>query len=154
MHRMSDPQIVEALTRRRTSPWLGMATGYSRSLVVLSPGRTAPCIVVGMALFIALFVVGLGGASFHVPKILPALGGLPEENLSLYEPAVAVDSRYQGHLLRCERILDGRPEISRVVARVRRHRDRDLAALNRPFDADGCRMHVVGPRDAANYRIV
>ena len=37
--RMSDPQIVDAFIRIRTSPWPGTGTDTRRKSTVLSPGR-------------------------------------------------------------------------------------------------------------------
>jgi hypothetical protein len=48
---MSEPQMVEALMRNRTSPWPGCGTGTVRISTVESPGRNAAVIVVVMSSF-------------------------------------------------------------------------------------------------------
>jgi hypothetical protein len=45
MARISEPQIVEALTSIRTSPWPGSGTGTVLNSTVLFPGRKAAFIV-------------------------------------------------------------------------------------------------------------
>jgi hypothetical protein len=45
MQRMSDPQIVDALTAMSTSPWPGSGTGTVLVSTVLFPGRNAAIIV-------------------------------------------------------------------------------------------------------------
>jgi hypothetical protein len=50
MHRISEPQIVEAFTRSSTSPCPGTGTGTVRISTVLLPGRKAAVIVSFIAL--------------------------------------------------------------------------------------------------------
>src|SRR5512134_3357947 len=50
MQRMSEPQIVVLFVRTSTSPWPGVGTSKLRRSTVLFPGRTAPCIRVGLSL--------------------------------------------------------------------------------------------------------
>jgi hypothetical protein len=50
MQRMSEPQMVEAFTRIKTSPCPGLGTGTVRISTVLFPGRNAACIVFCMLL--------------------------------------------------------------------------------------------------------
>jgi hypothetical protein len=45
MQRISEPQMVEALTRNRTSPWPGVGTGTVRISTVELPGKNAAVIV-------------------------------------------------------------------------------------------------------------
>ena len=54
MHRMSEPQIVDACTASRTSPWPGVGMGTLFISTVLLPGRYAALIVVLIGLNIAL----------------------------------------------------------------------------------------------------
>jgi hypothetical protein len=42
---MSEPQIVDAFTRNRTSPWPGSGTGTVRISTVESPGKNTAVIV-------------------------------------------------------------------------------------------------------------
>jgi hypothetical protein len=48
MQRMSEPQIVDAFTRIRTSPCCGDGTGTVRISTELFPGRNAASIVFSM----------------------------------------------------------------------------------------------------------
>jgi hypothetical protein len=45
MQRISEPQMVDAFTRSRTSPYAGDGTGTVRISTVLSPGKNAAVIV-------------------------------------------------------------------------------------------------------------
>jgi hypothetical protein len=51
MQRISEPQMVEAFTRNRTSPWPGVGTGTVRISTVELPGKNAAVIVVFIFLF-------------------------------------------------------------------------------------------------------
>jgi hypothetical protein len=44
MQRISEPQMVEAFTRIKTSPWPELGTGTARISTVLLPGKNAACI--------------------------------------------------------------------------------------------------------------
>ncbi len=82
-----------------------------------------------------------------VPKLFPAFCAFPEEDLAFDEAATAVDFRNGFHFRRGEEVLYRGAEIGGVVARVGGHGDRDLAALDRPFDTDERGMNAVGSGD-------
>src|SRR5579862_6897667 len=99
MQRMSEPQMVDAFMRRRTSPCPGTGTGTSRNSVVLLPGRKAPSIVSGMSCLLndANRSVRRDFA-VEIPQILPSPGGLPEEDLAFDQAAIAVDGGDGAHV--------------------------------------------------------
>src|SRR5947209_13498803 len=150
MQRISDPQMVHAFMRSRTSPCRGCGTATSLRKAVLSPGRNAPCMV---------WVIGSSWSSrwrYHavrVPQILPALAGLPEEHLPFDEAAVAVDTADLFHFLIGKRVGDDTLQIAEVVSRFCRKRDGRLAALHGPLDAHDSRMDTVASGDLDDHRI-
>jgi hypothetical protein len=54
MQRISEPQMVEALMRSKTSPWPGTGTGTVRISTVELPGRNA-AVIVSFIFFISVF---------------------------------------------------------------------------------------------------
>jgi hypothetical protein len=98
--------------------------------------------------------VFLGGdCSVDIPEILPTRGVLPEEDMALDESAVPIDFRDGGHFGSGKGIFDCRPKVGFVVARVGGHRNRNLSALDSPFDADEGGVEAVGLRDGDDDRV-
>src|SRR5271157_3378072 len=143
MHRISEPQIVDAFIRSSTSPWPGSGTATSFSTVVLSPGKYAPCIVVAIAVAIALSIDVSLIASFlpvrgplrrcnlpaQIPQVFPRLPVLPQEHLALDQTAIPVDARDRPHLLVRQRLAHRASQIGQVFITPRGERNRRLAAL-------------------------
>lgn len=90
----------------------------------------------------------------HIPQILPILAVLPQKHLSLHQAAIAVDLGDGGHLFIREGCADGSLQIAQVVAAFGGHRDRRLAALDRPLDTYHCRVHLVSAGDLHDHRIL
>src|ERR1700691_1105577 len=115
MQRMSEPQIVEAFTRSKASPWPGDGTGTVRNSTVEFPGRYAAVIVAFISLFpVAFFtrstcaepILCRSYLSMNVPQIFPGLAVLPEKHLTFDQAAVAVDSCNLPHLFFAQRFTD------------------------------------------------
>src|SRR5579863_8259917 len=113
MQRISEPQMVEAFTRSRTSPCPAVGTGVVRNSTVLSPGRNAAVMVSFISIYSIMEVPGLRlgplalgrcDLPMNVPEIFPTLVRLPEKNLPFYQAAVSVDPRDLAHLFVTQRI--------------------------------------------------
>src|ERR1017187_1018233 len=110
MQRISEPQMVEALTWMSASPWPGTGTGTSRISTVLLPGRKAASMVLGIMTFSPCpdlsgpILLSRRYLAVHVPQIFPGLILLPEEDMPFNQAAVAVDGGDGIHLRGGERI--------------------------------------------------
>src|ERR1035441_3267738 len=138
MARMSEPQMVEALTSIRTSPWPGTGTGTLFSSTVLFPGRNAAFIVLdilnhllvrsNLDVFRIVFCMTpdltnywLCGSNdtVDVPKVFPRLIVLPKEHLPLDEPAIAIQLFDHIHVVSAERVANHTEKVGQNVLWVR-----------------------------------
>src|SRR5664279_1517090 len=71
MHRISEPQTVDAFTLSRASPWLGRGTGTVRSSTLLLPGRNAARMLCSMFFIINDESKRAGSFSNHGGVISP-----------------------------------------------------------------------------------
>src|SRR5580658_4659245 len=160
MQRMSEPQMVEAFTRSKTSPWPGDGTGTVRNSTVEFPGRYAAVMVAFISFFpAALFtrptcaqpVLRRRYLSMNVPQVFPGLAVLPEKHLAFNQAAVAVDSRNLPHLFVAQRIARYALKIGAIV--VDRKWNRRLPALHRPLGADHRGMNPMPPGNLHDHWI-
>src|SRR5271166_6481202 len=133
-----------------------------RSAIALPMPRAAPVMMATLSvIFMSASLLASparvsrrGDFAVDVPQVFPAQPVLPEENRPLDQTAVAVDAGDRLHLLVAQRVLGGGAQIGGVVARVHRERDRRLAALHRPLDADGRRMDPMALGDSDEDRVL
>src|ERR1039458_5485036 len=109
MQRMSEPQIVDAFTRIRTSPCCGDGTGTVRISTELFPDRNAASIVFSIIQspllqewnqFPACRLGALSWSDFtvQIPQVFPFLPLFPEEDLPLDKAAIPVERSDLTHL--------------------------------------------------------
>src|SRR5208337_5204313 len=107
MQRISEPQMVEAFTRIKISPWVGAGTGTVRISTVLLPGKNAASMVFSIFEISLVsrvqsnpdsIISGRSDFTVHVPQVLPALSLFPEKDLALDEAAISVYSGDLPHL--------------------------------------------------------
>src|SRR5213082_645796 len=127
MQRISEPQIVEALTSISTSPWRGTGTGTLRNSTVLLPGRKAAFMLACICL--TRFPAGAAPIApgppssgsdlpVEVPEVFPRLAVLPEEHLTLDQSAIAIHRPNGLHVLRGQRLTEHGLQVGQDVARV------------------------------------
>src|SRR5262249_51379550 len=95
----------------------------------------------------------LGNHSVEIPKIFPTLVSLPQKDLPLYQAAIPVDAGDGLHVLAREEFGDNRAQVCKIVRATRGLRNRNLAALDCPLDADHGGMHAQALRDRDDYGI-
>ena len=80
----------------------------------------------------------------QIPEILPSTGTFPEEDLSFDETAVFIIFCNGFHLFCGQRVFCHTGKIGLILGLLNRERNGYLPPLNRPFEADVCRMNAVG----------
>ena len=120
MQRISEPQMVEALTLSRTSPPPGQGVDRVRSSTLSFPGRNAASMLCSIFFHggvhadssalesvtpaIALRRSGRCDLAIQVPEIFPRLSFFPEKHLAFNQPAIPVNRADFTHLILSQRL--------------------------------------------------
>jgi hypothetical protein len=134
MQRISEPQMVEALTLSRTSQCPGRGVDSVRSSTLSFPGRNAAsmlCSIFFTVEFtrirvpqqsvtpaIALRQSGRRDLAIQVPEVFPRLSFFPEKHLTFDEPAIPVNCADFTHLILSQRLAYDPLEVAKIMIPV------------------------------------
>ena len=125
MHRISEPQIVDAFTLSKVSPWPGRGTGKVRSSTLQLPGKNAARMLCSVSFIDYEFnetrsiqQSWWGNLAIYVPKIFPRLPILPQKHLAFDQSTIPVNCLDFTHIFVSQRIGHDRLEIAEAMSAV------------------------------------